>query len=198
MTTACSEPFDGQNDRVEIRIARTLDDWMMVATVRAIVFMAEQQCPYAEEFDGNDLTGTNVLVLVDGEPAATMRIRYFARFAKLERLAVRAEYRHLKIGRELFYWVKDFCGRKGYEEAFGQCQVRLFQYMQECFAAEANGGRFHFSDHQYQPLKFPIARPPDAFTITSDPMVLQRPEGDWDRPGVLDHSAERPPTNPHS
>jgi hypothetical protein len=27
--------------------------------------------------------------------------------------------------------------------------------------------------------------------------VLIRPEGDWDKPGVLDLSATRPPTNPH-
>ena len=198
MTMESLAPCDGQNDRIEMRVARSLDDFMMVAIVRGIVFMGEQKCPYAEEFDGNDLSGTNVLALVDGEPAATLRIRYFAGFAKLERMAVRAEYRHVQLGRSLFQWVEELCARKGYAEAFGQCQVRLFPFFQACFGAEANGPVFHFSDHQYQPLRFPIAKDPAALTMASDPMILQRPEGDWDRPGVLDHSAQRQPTNPHA
>jgi hypothetical protein len=37
----------------------------------------------------------------------------------------------------------------------------------------------------------------DAITADCDPLVMLRPEGAWDRPGVLDHSANRPATNPH-
>ena len=36
----------------------------------------------------------------------------------------------------------------------------------------------------------------DALGFDTDPMVLLRPEGDWDRPGILDRSAGRPATNP--
>ena len=32
----------------------------------------------------------------------------------------------------------------------------------------------------------------DALGFDTDPMVLLRPEGDWDRPGILDRSAGRP------
>ena len=196
MTQDSCGQSDRRNDNIEFRVVQSLDDWMRVAAIRAIVFMGEQNCPYDEEFDGNDFTGTQVLALVGGEPAATMRIRYFADFAKLERMAVRPEYRNAQLGRRTFAYVHDFCARKGYKEAFGQCQVRLFDYMNACFGAELIGESYHFSDHQYHPIRYPIDKAPDHFTLLSDPMVMQRPEGDWDQPGVLEHSTARAPTNP--
>ena len=36
----------------------------------------------------------------------------------------------------------------------------------------------------------------DAITLDSDPYVIIRPEGDWDRPGALDISASREATSP--
>ena len=42
-----------------------------------------------------------------------------------------------------------------------------------------------------------LAPAPDALTIDSDPMMILRPEGAWDRPGILDRSAARPASNPH-
>ena len=32
----------------------------------------------------------------------------------------------------------------------------------------------------------------DAITVDSDPYVVMRPEGEWDRESVLDRSASRP------
>ncbi len=184
------------NHRLEIRVARTLDDFALVSAVRTLVFVGEQDCPYEEEFDGNDLTATNFIALIDGQPVATTRIRWFADFCKLERLAVRREHRHEEVGRRLFDEVLKFCGRKGYRQAFGQCQVRLLPFFSECFGAEVLGPSFHFSDHEYYPIRFPIEPAEDYLRLQSDPMVLQRPEGDWDRPGVLEASQGRDPTNP--
>jgi hypothetical protein len=36
----------------------------------------------------------------------------------------------------------------------------------------------------------------DTITLDSDPYMIIRPEGDWDRPGVLDLSAGRPASSP--
>jgi len=74
---------DNKPPVLEVRVARTLDDLMMVVAIRALVYMGEQNCPYAEEFDGNDLVATNLIGFVNGEPAATVRMRYFGGFAKL-------------------------------------------------------------------------------------------------------------------
>src|SRR5579885_1371181 len=96
------------NRRVEIRVARTLDDLLMVFTIRAAVYMAEQGCPFAEEFDGNDHCANHFLGFVDGEPAGCLRARFFGSFAKLERLAVRKDYRRsslalISFGRESIF-----------------------------------------------------------------------------------------------
>ena len=51
-------------------VASTPDAIQKVFALRAAVFMSEQNCPYEEEYDGNDYTGTHILGLVSGEPAA--------------------------------------------------------------------------------------------------------------------------------
>jgi len=33
-------------------LARTTDDLLRVTAIRAMVYMGEQDCPFAEEFDG--------------------------------------------------------------------------------------------------------------------------------------------------
>jgi hypothetical protein len=81
-----------------IRVVNGFDDMMRVAAVRSAVYIGEQSCPYNEEFDGNDLAATHLLALVDNEPAGCMRLRFFGDFAKLERLAVRREFRTSRTG----------------------------------------------------------------------------------------------------
>jgi hypothetical protein len=56
---------------VIVRVARTMDDMQRISVVRALVYMSEQDCPYDEEFDGNDLAGaTHLLAEAGGEPLA--------------------------------------------------------------------------------------------------------------------------------
>src|SRR4051794_24719610 len=55
------------------------------------------RCPYEEEFDGNDFSATHLIGYVGNEPAACLRVRYFADFAKIERLAVRREFRTTRL-----------------------------------------------------------------------------------------------------
>ena len=57
--------------------------------------------------------------------------------------------------------------------------------------------RVIFSDHEYVETMRELEPPPDAINFDSDPHLLLRPEGEWDRPGVLDRSRQRPATNPH-
>ena len=74
--------------RYSARPVRSLDELQMAAAIRAAVFMSEQACPYEEEYDGNDLCGTHFLLFDGGEPVGTLRVRWFADFAKLERIAL--------------------------------------------------------------------------------------------------------------
>ncbi|MGA7385066.1 MAG: GNAT family N-acetyltransferase, partial [Methylocella sp.] len=87
--------------RAEVRIARGFDDLLMVYSVRSAVYIAEQECPFAEEFDGNDHCATHFIGFIKGEPAGCIRARFFHDFVKLERLAVLKRFRKSTLAYEL-------------------------------------------------------------------------------------------------
>lgn len=80
--------------------------------------LAKKVGPFKEEWDGNDFTASHLLARVNGEPAGTLRIRYFGGFAKVERLAVLPKFRQKRYGRmgvafELGDYAIEFLLRKG-------------------------------------------------------------------------------------
>lgn len=183
-----------------ITIARSLDDFVQMTAVRAMVYMGEQQCPFDEEFDGNDFNGaTHLIARVGSQPVGVMRLRWFAEFAKIERFAVIKDHRGGETARALFQAGYDLAARKGYRRVLGYIQARLAPFMRRVGGVRERHGRprFVFSDHEYVEVERILPPRADALTIDADPLVLLRPEGDWDRPGVLDHSAARPASNPH-
>lgn len=182
------------DDGLRVVVARTLDDLMRVTVVRSLVYMSGQACPFDEEFDGNDFAGaTHLLLLKHGEPIGVVRLRWFAGFAKLERLAIRAEYRGgcglLLLSKAAFSHAE----RKGYRRLMGHAQTRLVPFWKRYFHGRLRAGRspFSFSDYDYVEMEFDLDPPADAVNIDSDPLVLLRPEGEWDRPGILDRSVAR-------
>lgn len=184
--------------KLETLFVSNPDHMAKVVAIRAAVFMTEQQCPFEEEFDGNDYAGAHILGLVDGEPAAVMRIRYFADFVKLERLAVMPRFRRTLIARHVVEHGLEICRRKGYRKMYGQAQTRLVSFWKRFgFRPMEGKPKFVFSDHEYVEIEGDIAPHAHPLTRDSGPLVLIRPEGRWDEPGVLDRSSARPPTNPH-
>lgn len=176
-----------------VRVARTMDDIQKVAVVRALVYMREQACPYEEEFDGNDLAGATHLIAEAGaEPLGCLRLRWFNGFAKVERVCVREGHRSGKVARRLMTEAIEIIRRKGYTRFIGQVQAHLLPYWKRYgFVHRAERGVFVFSDRAYAEME---ARPevhPEALTPDSDPLVLDRPEGEWDAPGPLDRSVDR-------
>jgi predicted GNAT family N-acyltransferase len=176
---------------LELRIVSTSEELQQAFAVRTIVYVAEQQCPYREEFDGNDFAATHVLGLVDGEPAVTARIRYFGDFAKLERLAVRREYRGRGFGHELLRFLIGFCRRKGYERLYLHAQRRLVRFY-ERYGFRPRREPFSFSDHGYVEMVADFEPAEGRLTLDAGPMMLIRPEGQWEEEGVLDRSCDRP------
>ncbi len=188
------EAVDPGQPRLEVVVARTLEDLMQVVAVRSLVYMGEQGCPYEEEYDGNDFAGATHLILRSGaEPVGVLRLRWFADFAKLERLAIRREYRGLPALMKLARAAFALAARKGYRRLMGHADPRIVAFWKRCFHGRERPGRagVAFSDHAYVELEFDIAPPSNAITIDASPQVLLRPEGDWDRPGVLDRSLAR-------
>lgn len=191
--------FHGRNEptpQFELRIARSFDDLMAVFAVRSIVFVNEQSCPYREEFDGNDHVATHILATVDDEPVGTARIRFFGEFAKLERVAVRQEHRNSRLAVKMARYAIEFCRRKGFRTIYGQPEKRLVPFWRFFGFEELEGReRLVFSDREYREMVCHMEPLESEIGLESSSYLLNRPEGEWDEPGILDQSSTRSALN---
>ena len=182
---------------LSVRVARTIDDFMRAAVIRGAVFVGEQKCPYDEEFDGNDFTATHLIGYVGDEPAGCLRIRYFADFAKLERLVVRKEFRGLGLARKLVSFGVEFCQTKGYTRLCSYAQKRLVKFWGKCgFSISDTPRELVFSDFDYVEMVCDTTRAARTISFETDPYVIIRPEGSWQEPGILERSKARGVSRP--
>jgi predicted GNAT family N-acyltransferase len=186
---------DVSDSEITVTVARSFDDLMRVVSMRTSVYIAEQDCPYEEEFDGNDMSATHMLGFVGGELAGCLRIRFFADFAKLERVAVKRQFRHTRLSFQMARAAIELCRVKGYRRIYGHAQKRLVNFWSR-FGFKPIAGREElvFSDYDYVEMVAEFQPHPDAITIETDPYVLIRPEGRWHMPGILERSAGRSAT----
>ena len=182
---------------IAVTVVRSIEDLMRVISIRSAVYIGEQECPYLEEFDGNDFSSTHLLGYVGNEPAACLRIRCFADFAKIERLAVRKEYRKKRVSLRLVEAAIDLCQAKGYQRLYGHAQKSLVKFWSQFgFETFPGGQELIFSDFDYVEMQLVTTRRPNAVTIGVDPYLILRAEGQWHRPGILEQSRSRPVTRP--
>ena len=182
---------------VSVAVARSFEDLARVISLRAAVYMAEQACPYEEEFDGNDLSATHLIGYVGDEPAGCLRIRFFADFAKIERLAVRAEYRNTRMAFALVRAGIELARVKGYRRLYGHAQKRLVGFWSRFgFRVFEGAQELVFSDFDYVEMLMEAEPHPEAIGIGIDPYVIIRPEGRWHKAGALDRSRGRAVTRP--
>lgn len=178
--------------KLSVKVVRTVEDMMKITAIRAAVYMAEQDCPYEEEFDGNDFCATHLIGYVDGEPVACLRMRYFGGFAKMERLAVRHNFRKTRIAFKVIREGIKHCNRKGFTKIYGHARDELIPlWGMFGFKVYEGSRQLVFSEYSYTEMICENALPEDAITLDADPYQLIRPEGDWDRPGILEDSASR-------
>ncbi len=171
------------------RVSRTIEDVMKVFAIRAATYMNEQACPYAEEFDGNDFCAAHIIGEIGGEPAGCIRIRFFGGFAKLERLAVRPEFRKSSLAFRLVRAAIDYVRQKGFTHIYGHARADLVPFWSRFgFRPIAGRPNFSFSDVDYVEMEGPITPAAHPIGLGHTPYELIRPEGAWDRPGPLDPS----------
>lgn len=178
--------------RFSTRVARTVDDFMRAVALRGAVYLGEQQCPYDEEFDGNDFSATHLIGYVNDEPAGCIRIRYFADFAKIERLVVRKEFRRSGLAQHIVHAGIDLCRSKGYVHICAYAQKRLVSFWSKCgFKFGELARELVFSDFAYVEMSHVSGRKSDAISTVTDPYVVIRPEGNWEQPSNLEKSVAR-------
>lgn len=179
-------------DGIDVSVVRSIDELFCVSSIRARVYQNEQNCPYSEEFDGNDVSGaTHLLAKKNGEPIGTIRLRWFADFMKAERIAVvEAE----RAGSAVFALMYASClmgQRKGYRTMIGHAERRVARFWKRTGIAtpRADRSEFGFSGQRFVEVECDIEQTADRLGINADPMVINRPEGQWDTPGILEAGA---------
>ena len=121
-----------------------------------------------------------------------MRIRFFGEFAKMERLAVRKEFRKTRTAFDLVHASVDLCRDKGYRRLYGHAREDYLRFWQHFgFKLKENGAPFAFSDHSFVEMVDEIEPSAEAVTISDGPYRIIRPEGSWHKPGPLERSADR-------
>jgi len=180
-------------DSLKVTVARTLDQVVMAMTLRGVIYLGEQNAPYSEEYDGNDLVGASHLIAwKENEPVGVLRLRWFADFAKVERAAVLDRHRRDGVMRVLMQEAQRYAARRGYRKMLGHAQMNRVKYWRtHGFKVRADRPKFYFSDYEYVEIERELIPPANAITAETDPMVLIRPDGDWDKPGPFDRSLER-------
>lgn len=96
--------------------------------VRGIVFCEEQNVEYSNEIDGMDISAIHFLVTYKSEPIATARLRLFPEYAKIERLAVRKNYRKMNIGKNLFQYVINYISELNFNKIVIHAQKYLLDF----------------------------------------------------------------------
>ena len=185
------EPVNKPEDKIDVSVVRTLHEMAQIISIRAATYMFEQECPFEEEFDGNDFCATHLIGRINGEPAGCIRIRHFADFVKFERLAVRHEFRTSKLAFRLVRAAMKFAAQKGYKRVYGHSRHDLVRFwMTFGFRPIPGRPKFVFSDVEYVEMEGPIRLRAACVSVGDDPLRIIRPEGDWDKPGILERRVD--------
>ena len=194
---ACSSGALSPKKQFGFKVADSLNDLMKVIAIRSSVFLSEQECPYEEEFEGNDFCALHLIGFAGNEPAACLRLRFFSDFAKFERLAVRHEYRQSTLAFKLARAAIELARKKGYQKIYGHAQDKVLNFWSR-FNAKPMEKDYEliFSDFSYTEMLITVDPHPNALSLESNPYLLIRTEGAWNETSILEKSAERDVTSP--
>jgi predicted GNAT family N-acyltransferase len=173
----------------EVRQVRSFEELAHVISIRSATYIAEQFPLYGEEFDGNDFCGTHLVGYIDGDPAGCIRIRYFGDFVKLERLAVKLEYRKSRLAFALVKAARAHIKKKGFRRIYGHASDEVAPFWKLLGAVPMKDRLpFRFANVEYREMSCEIEADPLAISYGVPPMMTIRPEGLWDEASALDWS----------
>lgn len=187
------KPYDsyslGQNagtTRRSVTVVHSLDDILKCIAIRGAAYVEDRSIPYAEDVDGNDFSATHLLGYIGDEPAGCIRLRYFADFVKIERLAVLPRHRG-KLAFDLIKAAIAFGQDKGYRHFYGQSAEHVLKLWRHFgFKVRNSPGLVYLTDEVYYEIDLSTHGSSNPITKRSGAAVLVRPEGQWDRPGPLE------------
>lgn len=172
-------------DDIEVKIVDSKEDFENMQFVRRKVFVEECGIPEAKEFDGNDYSATHFIAYRNENgtksPIGTMRVRYYARFVKTERMAVLKKYRKSDVSDKIMKKCIDFSNHKGYCDFYGLCIDKLLPRWKSCGFEPIKGAPSVMQNGmRLVPICMHIPEHPNTLTMTTHPDILNAQEGKWD------------------
>ena len=113
-----------------VRQVRQSVDLEKVKTIRYQVFCAEQGFDVSTDEDGKDAESVHYVGELNGRAIASGRIRYLEDYAKLERIAVLADFRGRGYGDKMLEFLVLEARRHGAKSCRLTGQKRLIKYFQ--------------------------------------------------------------------
>lgn len=101
----------------------TINDFIDAIRIRTDVFIIEQKCPPGWEPDELDKVSKHYVAIVDNNIVGTVRLKEDKKnIAKMERMAVKKEFRGKGIGTGLTNHVIERARKKGFKKLWMQAQ----------------------------------------------------------------------------
>lgn len=190
MTETPAKKISIHSSAVTVKIAATPDEYAMAMAVRAAVFLAEEDnITYHDEFDGNDMVATHLIAYVNGDPAGVLRVRWFAGFARWERLGIRKRYRCLAVLNALAKAAMELSRQKGYSLASGKAREDVVNFWRR-FGGRPSGESVAMYRGTLVPMIYDIQAKPGQHAISAAMLgdhdfeeLIVQPEGAWDFEG---------------
>lgn len=106
-------------------------DFAICMAIRMEVFVFEQNVPAEEEWDAFDKTSIHFFARADGKPVATARLRPLEGLAKIERMAVRKQFRGQGVGDALLLKVMETAREQGHTRARLSAQTHAVPFYEK-------------------------------------------------------------------
>jgi hypothetical protein len=174
---------------LRVEVVTTTEQFMHAIAVRAICFMEETGLSAAQTIDGNDYQATHFIIYAKDEPIGTTRLRWFRDFAKIERTGFRAAYRNGRVIKRSADVVFQHVAMKGYTRLVTHAEPKYARLWEMLLGFKRIEGRPSVATEGQDPyieMVKTLSPPAEAITLDTDPRILFRIEGHWDKPGAFE------------
>ena len=174
---------------IRIEVVVSPEQFMHAIAVRAICFMEETGLSAQQTIDGNDYQATHIIVYAKNEPIGSSRLRWFRDFAKIERTGFRIAYRNARVVKRTANFIFEHAARKGYDRLVTHAEPKYARLWEMLLGFKPVEGRPYVATEGHEPyieMVKMLAPPADAITLQTEPKILFRIEGHWDKPGAFE------------
>jgi hypothetical protein len=183
-----TQPREYNDTELKTIVVSNAEQMAHAFAVRSICFLEERGFSFRQEFDPNDYQATHFVMYCNDEPVGTSRVRWFAGFARIEKMAFRPSYRGLQILKPYTTFVFSHIARKGYSRLIAVADEDYSRIWEKLLGFKKIPGReLRKPGHNtpYYELLKELNVPSDAILESSPPEVIFRSEGAWGRPGIF-------------